>query len=115
MTQSVSPLRQRNVLRRPAVHHVLHLDRGWRDADDFVAPVHDLALAGDKNFFALDEKNLLRLTHSAGEAIELQRNWGRGWNRRRSIDYLFRLIRRSGTSRYRDRHRVRLRHKNIPA
>ena len=63
--------------------HVLNGDRGGRDLDDFVAAVHNIALAGDEDVFTLRQKNSLSLSRLAGESEELQvdRRRRRRWRR----------------------------------
>src|SRR5258707_8035320 len=58
---SPSPLRERDVLRRGATHHILDLNGIGRDVYYLVAAVHHVAFAPKENILALREEKFSRL------------------------------------------------------
>src|SRR5436190_2316089 len=67
-----SSLGQRNVF--PVIaQHVQNLHRIWGNPHNFVAPVHDVAFAGNEDIFILIQKNSLRTVGPARrEPIKLE-------------------------------------------
>jgi hypothetical protein len=61
ITKVFLSLSERNRLRRSAIHHILNLHRCVRDADDFVAAIHNLALSSHEYVIAVLQKYLFRL------------------------------------------------------
>src|SRR5258708_19704985 len=84
---SPSPLRERDVLRRAATHHILDLNGIGRDVYYLVAAVHNVAFARNENILALGEKDFPGLAGLIREAEEFERN-RRRWRRLgRDIDF----------------------------
>src|SRR5579859_2358748 len=94
ITISALPLRQRDGLRRTAVHHVLDIDRVRRDANHFVAPVYDLAFSSHEYVFTQFQEYSLGFAWPAGETIKFQRN-GRRLRRLRRLVSDLRSVRRT--------------------
>src|ERR1700679_2162220 len=64
-----------------AVERVFNDHASVVDLNDFVAPLHNFTLFGDKHFTIVVKEDFLRLVGFAGKAIKLERN-GRRWRRR---------------------------------
>src|SRR5258707_5260789 len=110
---SPSPLRERDVLRRAATHHILDLNGIGRDVYYLVAAVHNVAFARNENILALGEKDFPGLAGLIRETEEFERN-RRRWRRLgRDIDFR-RRVGLAWCPRLRD-YRIRLRHKNVPS
>src|SRR5258708_39940717 len=109
----VSRLRQRQVRRRTAIHHVLNLNRRRRNVDDFIPPVYNLSFTRNEYILALLQEYFLRLSRRTRETVELQRNrWGL-WRARWNVDVRLRAFRVGHARAFRLRNYFRLRHENI--
>src|SRR5580765_519484 len=107
-------LRERDALRRTAVHHVLDVHGGCRNAYHFVATVHDFAFPRNEDVIAVLKKYLPWLPRRICETVKLQWN-GRRWRRSRRTRIRGLRVSYCGRHGRRDRYFFSLRYENVSA
>src|SRR5450631_534204 len=73
------------------VEHVLYVNGGWRDVQNSIAAIDDVALGGNEDIFSLRKEDLLRFSRPVGKAKKLERDGRRRRRQRRRLDALWRV------------------------